>query len=363
MPKIVISGYYGFDNAGDEAVLYAIVQALRNAYNNQVDLVVLSNKPEETIRDFGVAAVNRWDMKAVYKTIKNSDLLVSGGGSLLQDVTSNRSVIYYTTVIAMAKHLKKKIVFYAQGVGPLNSGLSRFLVKRAANKAHAVFVRDEASKSLLKKIGVSKPQIEVVMDPVVGMTLSQTDWDEGKAIFEKHVVSDGLKTVGFYLRNWKVEGDFHDRFASMVNRLIESGYHPVFVPMHYPSDVEAAEKIATTLNGNYTIIKAHYAPQQILALTKQLDFVVAMRLHGMIMAANAQVPFMGISYDPKIEAFAKAVAFGEVFDVNPFDENACFESLINQLSAITSLKQELESKHHALYDLATKPAQTIRTLL
>lgn len=363
MPKIVISGYYGFDNAGDEAVLYSIIQALRNVYNNQVELVVLSNKPEETARDFGVEAVNRWEMKTVYKTLKSCDLLVSGGGSLLQDVTSNRSVIYYTTVIGMAKFLKKKIVFYAQGVGPLNSGLSRFLVKRAGNKASAIFVRDEASKALLKEIGVKKPAIEVVMDPVVGMMLSEAEWAEGKKIFEQHVVVNEVKTVGFYLRNWKVEGDFHQRFATMVNRLIEEGYHPVFVPMHFPSDVEAAEKIATSLKGNVTIIKDHYSPQQILALTKQLDFVVAMRLHGMIMAANAQVPFMGISYDPKIEAFSKAVQFGDVFNVNPFDESACLDSLLKQLSQVETLKSDLESKHRALYDLATKPAQIIQTLI
>lgn len=363
MRHIILSGYYGFDNAGDEAVLYSIIQALRVTFSDEVQITVLSNKPEETARDYGVLAVNRWDMKTVYRTLKSADLLVSGGGSLLQDVTSSRSVIYYTTVIGMAKFLKKKIVFYGQGVGPLNQGLSRFLVKRAANKSDLIFVRDEASKKLLESIGVKKTPVEVVMDPVVGMQLSEGEWAKGQELINREMKNVSGKKVGFYLRNWKVEGDFTQRFASALNQVIEKGYHPVFIPMHFPSDVDAAKAVAPYLKGPYTLIESHYSAQEILAMTRQLDFVVAMRLHGLIMAANAKTPFMGISYDPKIEAFSKSIGFGQVVDVNPFDEKQFSDGLFAALNDLENLKRSLIEKDKALYDLAIRPAKAVFELL
>lgn len=363
MHKIVLSGYYGFDNAGDEAVLYSIIQALRSEYNEAVEITVLSNKPEDTARDFNVQAVNRWEMKTVFKAIKNADLLISGGGSLLQDVTSNRSVIYYTMVIGIAKMLRKKIVFYAQGVGPLSQSLSQKLVKRAGNKADQIFVRDGGSKALLEKIGVSKTPIEVVVDPVVGMNLSDEQWNEGKTLLDQAGVDFNKKTLGFYLRNWTMESDFCVRFAQMVNRVCGEEYTAVFIPMHYPADVEIAKEVAKHLTCPYTVVDALYSPQQILAMTKHIDYVIAMRLHGLIMAANAGTPFLGISYDPKIGAFSKEIGFGKVLEVNPFDESVCADAIQSDLERLEDLRNELRDKKQMLHALAVKPAVASKKLL
>ena len=92
--KVLLSGYYGFDNAGDEAVLYAIVQTLRAAAPD-IEITVLSNQPDKTAAQLGVHAVNRWGKTALLKAVKNCDVLISGGGSLLQDVTSKNGILYY----------------------------------------------------------------------------------------------------------------------------------------------------------------------------------------------------------------------------------------------------------------------------
>ena len=96
MKQVVISGYYGFDNTGDEAVLFSIIQALRRTCKQDLpEIVVLSNQPEKTSKRYGVKAIDRWNIKLIYKTLKKSDLLISGGGSLLQDITSNKTIPYY----------------------------------------------------------------------------------------------------------------------------------------------------------------------------------------------------------------------------------------------------------------------------
>nr|WP_316046858.1 polysaccharide pyruvyl transferase family protein [Planococcus glaciei] len=104
--RIVLSGYYGFDNVGDEAILYAIIQSLKEYYP-EIGIVVLSNKPEKTARTYGVEAVNRWNVAEVAKAIKAADGLISGGGSLLQDETGRKSIPYYAGVMKIAQFLKK----------------------------------------------------------------------------------------------------------------------------------------------------------------------------------------------------------------------------------------------------------------
>ncbi len=117
--RIVISGYYGFHNVGDEAILYSIIQALRQQEPN-VEIVVLSNHPEETAKAYHVLSVNRWKLNEVLKALKNADGLVSGGGSLLQDQTGLRSIPYYVGIIKIAQILKKPVFIYAQGMGPIH---------------------------------------------------------------------------------------------------------------------------------------------------------------------------------------------------------------------------------------------------
>ena len=151
--KILLSGYYGFDNAGDDAVLFAIVQALREIIPD-VDITVLSNQPEKTAQQFGVKAVDRWGKTSLPKAIKDCDVLISGGGSLLQDVTSKNGILYYLGVIKLAQMMRKKVIVYAQGIGPVNEPRNRALVAKILNKVQAITVRDFDSRRELMEMGV-----------------------------------------------------------------------------------------------------------------------------------------------------------------------------------------------------------------
>ena len=67
--RILISGYYGFDNSGDDAILKAIVKDI-NEKDNSIEIAVLSNNPIFTEKVYGIKAVNRFKMKDVIKAIK-----------------------------------------------------------------------------------------------------------------------------------------------------------------------------------------------------------------------------------------------------------------------------------------------------
>ena len=106
MSKIVISGYYGFANAGDEAMLTAIIKSLRST-EKSVELTVISGNPEMTSAQHQVNSIHRFNFFEIIKSLHGCDLLISGGGSLLQDVTSMRSLLYYLSILALGVILKR----------------------------------------------------------------------------------------------------------------------------------------------------------------------------------------------------------------------------------------------------------------
>ena len=170
-----VSGYYGCGNAGDEAVLAGIAASFARQAGERVRLTVLSQNPDATIAQHGLQAIDRMDLSHVRATLRESDLLLSGGGSLLQDTTSIRSLLYYLWIARMAFQMGKPVMFYAQGMGPLRRPLSRWLVRLVANRAAYLTVRDEPSALLLKTIGVTNPRLEVTADPAFALMPATSD--------------------------------------------------------------------------------------------------------------------------------------------------------------------------------------------
>ena len=127
MVKVAISGYYGFKNFGDEAILDVLVKHLKSLECN--DITVFSSDIDYTAEKYNVNAVKRFNIKNVLKAIKSCDVLISGGGSLLQDVTSLKSLIYYASIIALGLLFNKKVIIFAQGIGPLKSCTAKIIVK------------------------------------------------------------------------------------------------------------------------------------------------------------------------------------------------------------------------------------------
>lgn len=172
--KIVISGFYGFRNSGDEAVLQSILNALRKqsqAAGITLAPVVLSIDPEWTAATYGVESVHRMKLGEVRRAISESAGLISGGGSLLQDVTSSKTIPYYLGIIKLAQWMGKPVFIYSQGIGPVNRKLFHPLIKSIFRKCAYISVRDEQSRLLLQSMGLIIDKVEVVPDPVMGLEL------------------------------------------------------------------------------------------------------------------------------------------------------------------------------------------------
>lgn len=305
MSDIVISGYYGFANAGDEAMLAAMIEVLTDIEPN-IKITVISGNPADTKERHGVNAVYRLNYPEIIKELRESELLISGGGSLLQDVTSDRSLYYYLSIMMLAKKLGKKVMLYAQGIGPVRGSIARGAMKYIGNMVDLITVRDEGSRDELKRLRVTKPPIYVTADPVVAM--HPVDKQIGRAILKKNGIEGGAPLVGISVREWKDWIHYKQVLAQVSDQITsEFGARIVFLPMQWPEDYNAAKKIAGRTKLPVTVLNDKYTTAELLSLIGNFDMLISIRLHALIFAAVMHVPMIGLSYDPKIDRFLETI--------------------------------------------------------
>jgi len=328
--RVLLSGYYGFDNAGDEAVLLAILQALRE--KGFTDITVLSANPAETEKVFQVKAVNRWGKKDILKAVNNCDVLISGGGSLLQDVTSKNGILYYLGIIRLAEMMKKKVMIYAQGIGPITAPRNRSLTKKILNKVNVITVRDFDSFQELTKMGVYR-DIYVSADPVLGLSENQIDAELGKNILlkEKNYNSEA-KTVVVSVRNWAGKESFLPEIAKACDELATEGWQTVLLPFHYPEDCQIGEELVALMKQPAVNLKGNYSPIETMAILKNADLVVGMRLHSLIMSFVLGKAMVGISYDPKVDSFLQMIRQNRMLCVENLQAEAFLKSIRQALA-------------------------------
>ena len=282
----------------------AILSHLSEQFN-QPRFTVASGNPAATsqmhshsARKYFLSAIKRDDLKTLAVNIKKTDLFISGGGSLLQDVTSLRNVAYHCGLLRLAQFKRKPSMLYAQGVGPLHHSLSQKLVRMATARTNAITVRDNASKVLLQDIGVKSP-IQVTADPVWGLD----------AMKEEASLRNSKPVWCVSLRSWPgdEENDSRKRVAATLAALRDLAMRRDaelrFLPMQ--AKVDDALLASLGVSSNEWIATDGVHPARIMAQTGHCDLMIAMRLHAIIFAASQQVPCVAINYDPKVVALAQ----------------------------------------------------------
>ncbi|WP_445293272.1 polysaccharide pyruvyl transferase CsaB [Cohnella sp. 56] len=363
--RLVLSGYYGFRNSGDEAVLQSILNALDQAGEEQgvyVEPIVLSGDPAWTARQYGVWSVPRMKLREVREAIAASDGVISGGGSLLQDATGLGSIPYYLGILEMARWARKPTYIYAQGIGPVKRRMFGPFIARAMRRAAYVSVRDAESAALLAGFGVPEDRVAVVPDPVMGLPLPPAAGGSAEADAPRDAEAgagreseDRPPLVGVSVRFWRGDRADLDRTAAALAALAQQrDVRLRFLPFHAGGDEDASRYVIERLGAaarTAGIAPAHEAPQEMLREVDRCDLLVGMRLHSLIYAANREVPLLGLSYDPKIDQFLqrlgdRAIGTTDALDVQLFAARAVQliddpgQWRIDHYSAIRRLKAE-----------------------
>ena len=361
MYNILISGYYGFDNIGDESILRTLITSLREKIPD-CSLTVLSHNPASTREKYGVEAVERMSPGAILRAVRQCDMLISGGGSLLQDVTSSKSIHYYLFIIRLAKLLGKKVFIYSQGIGPIDHAFNRRATARALKKADGIVVRDERSAKLLEQIGLPQERIVITADPVIRM--KRPDRTVGREILARAgIKKDGRLTVGWAIREKNRDSTFVREITECIRWLRENyDAESVLIPFHYEEDREVCSVIAERTNGAAKCLSEKYLSEDMLSIIGNMDVLVGVRLHSMIYAAIMGVPIIGVSYDPKCTAFLNSVGLDSLSTRETFSAEAfkaefarVLETGKEQTAAVAEnmrrLQKELDTNEEMIRDI------------
>ena len=361
MKKIVVSGYYGARNGGDEAILAAIIEVL-TGLDQELNITVISSDPQDTHKRHGVNAIGFTNFTQIVTELKQSDLLISGGGSLLQNVTSGRSLYYYLGIISLAKLLHCPVMLYAQGIGPIYGTFARKLMQFIGNRLDLITVRDEGSLEELARLGITRPHIECTADPV--LAIKPVDKQAGQEILAAYAVKSMRPLIGISVREWRGWQYYKDVLAETVHRIgAQLGAQVVFLPMQFPEDLIVAKSIAIAAKSDAVVLEREYSTAELLSLVGNMDLVLSIRLHALIFAGVMGVPLLGISYDPKIDRFLSSLGEKSVGTL----ENITADKLTEEISILWQNRREIHSvssrKLKELRQAAAKNATLALSLL
>ncbi|MGM9521137.1 MAG: polysaccharide pyruvyl transferase CsaB [Oscillospiraceae bacterium] len=357
---VVMSGYYGFGNAGDEAILESVHNSIKRICPDAL-VTVLSKDPAGTEAAYGCAAVPRFNSLAILRTIKNCDVLVSGGGSLLQDTTSTRSLLYYLLIIRMAERMGKKVILYANGIGPVSKPGNRRRVKKAVECADAVTLRDPDSLRELKDMGVTREDIQVTADPV--FLLGEPEDSRTDEILLAAGVPDG-PFITVSVRLWSNSEEFTKQFALICDSLSRRyRENIVFVAMQPARDEAVSRQIADKMESKAYVVSGEYSAKELMGVIGRSDLILSMRLHSIIFAARMATPAVGFVYDPKVEAYLDMLSLPSAGSAEKLDVKRAVDAASEILEHREDVAGKLREKRDEVMLMAKRNDDVLKKFL
>ena len=316
---VMISGYYGFHNSGDDSILKAMVDSI-SAARPELRILALSNDPAETKAVYGIDAIHRFYFPQILWNMRKTRLLISGGGSLIQDVTSDKSLTYYLGIIRMAKLMGAKVMLYANGIGPICHESNHKKIRTVLNEVDLITLREPSSLEELKRFGVNKPRILVTADPAFHLVAASPE--ESAYLVSKTGLPKGRKYCGIALRPWKKADKDMEKTVALVADYIKQTYdmEVLLIPMQQSKDIPTARNVLGFMKEKGYLLEEHATPSQLLGIVGGAEFILGMRLHILIYAAKMGTPVIGLTYDPKVEATMRYIGqefIEPVENINP----------------------------------------------
>lgn len=299
----LVCGAYGRGNAGDDAILEAIVTELRDI-DPDIPVWVLSRSPASTRLAYRVNAIYTFNFPRFLRRMGKTALYINGGGSLMQDVTSRRSLWYYLFNITAAKLRGNQVQMYGCGIGPIGYPSNRRLASGVIERhVDAITLRDTHSKQELDSMGITAPTVTLAADPTVILPPAPAEVIDG--ILESHGLDPNGNYICFTLRPWPGFEAKAAIFASAADYAWrQHGLTPIFLPIEARLDNDTAHMAAALIqDAPFHILEHTGSSAQTIGLFARMRVVVSMRLHALVFAAGQGVPLVGVVYDQKISSF------------------------------------------------------------
>ncbi len=357
----VISGYYGYKNSGDDALLLGMINSLKQQMPD-IRLGVLSKNPDLTRQSYQVDAFPRFNPFSVNHALSKTHMLINGGGSLIQDATSFKSLLYYLAVMRLAKKKGKKVFVYANGIGPLKEKSLPY-AKRVLCEADMITLRDKDSRNELSRMGFSEESYTLSADPA--LLLEAPKKQECLDIIEALGIPKNLKILAVSVRPWeKNDAEFEQKLACICDEAYEKyGLTSVFIPMKPASDLRISQSISQSTKHKSYVITKPLDVKEILGVVAVSYAVIGMRLHTLIYSACTLVPNIGITYDPKIDGFNSYIGNNRMIKASNIDTAIALDFLRDIDSNYTQIKADMSERLDVLRELSRESARMAVDLL
>lgn len=353
---VLICGAYGKGNAGDDAILKAILAQMKRI-DRDMPLYVMSHDPAETRLRYHVGSVHVFDPFRFWPLMRKCRLFISGGGSLIQNETSTRSLNYYLTSIRMAHAAGCRVMMYGCGIGPVSGERNRRRTAKVLNRCvDTITLREDLSRKELSDMGVKTPDIFVTADPALLLQPASV------GAVDSYFLSSGLDPNGqyamFVLRPWKnIEAHLPAiaAAADYVNKT--KGLTPVFVALEPRRDLEINQRAAGMLHSSAVVLPAPQDEQLTIGMMKKMQVIVSMRLHALIFASSVGAPLAAISYDPKVTGFMTYLGQKHCMNLEDVTEQSLCKLITDSMQAAQPYSTD------RLRELAAENERAARNLL
>ncbi len=328
---ILICGAYGKGNSGDDAILNAMVTQLK-ADDPDMPIYVTTRTPRQTSRDVRVGSIHTFRFLAIRRRLCKTELYLSGGGSLVQDSTSSRSLWYYLHSIRTAKRTGNKVMMFSCGIGPVRRKLNRRLARRVVSRnVDAITLRDETSAQELRRLGILGIPTQVTAD--MAFLVDPAPAGQLATFLESVGVQSGTDYLLLAPRPWQEARRHIDDFAAAAQYGARAyGLVPILMAMEPTRDHAICRQIADKLEGLHClIVDAPEDARLVVGLMRRVKAVIGMRLHSLVFAASQGTPFAGVAYDPKVSGFLDYIGQGEYCLLSQADEQTLKDLLDHML--------------------------------
>ncbi|HOJ78250.1 MAG TPA: polysaccharide pyruvyl transferase CsaB [Bacillota bacterium] len=328
MNKVVLFGYYGSANLGDETNLAQLVDYLKQL-RPELSIAVITADPEETAKKFSVEAIPKFNFRQIFKVFQEADCLIGGGGTLFQDRSSLRSLLYYLLIIVIAKISKLKVFLYGQGIGPIKSRIGRILTRYILSTVDMMTVRDRLSIIALVELNIHKPELFFTTEPLLCF-----DPQPGQSVAEfwenQPLNPQRKQKLGLIIR--ESTGLKFDFWRDLLENLSWNKNLELFLLVIDAQDSELNTSLAIELDLHLFKIAAW---EQLQLIVGGLDLVISSRLHGLVAAVVQNVAAFGLAVDPKIEGFCLQLGIPFVLLTEDYDRLALVKKINKLLMELT----------------------------
>lgn len=294
MKKVLFFGYYGEGNLGDELLLKNLI----DKFSERFLVGALVSKKKET----GNKIILFDRIRELLKAINWADVVIGGGGGIFQDKTSLHSFLYYLFILWYALLTKKKVYIIGQSFSTLKYRISRFLLKITLPHCGKIYVRDSFSYQFLQNLNVPKDKIKILPDIVFLTQFPDVRRDK--------------ENIGINFRPWyelKIED-----LEKILKELLKENRKIIFFSFQDSMDLELFKKLDKEITKEIEVVSSN--SDNFWEKFSTCKYLVGMRLHSLILSTIAGIPFLGISYDEKIQAYLDDLGWKYYINTNEISD-------------------------------------------